>query len=131
MVPSPTWTPPAASLAVRSAPSARPRAATASPSRMIALMVVLSSSLPRPGGPSNSVPEVALAGRHQRDGALVGRLDHRRVADRPARMDHRGDPGPGEPLQPVGEREERVAGAGTALGPVPRLGHRDLGRADP
>ena len=63
--------------------------------------------------------------------ACVGRLDDRRVADRAPGVHDRGDAGPGQHLEPVGEREEGVARPGAALGPLAGLGHGDLRRRRP
>ena len=55
-----------------------------------------------------SVPEVAHAGEHHRQPGVVRRRDHLVVADRSARLDHRGGARLDRRQQPVGEGEERV-----------------------
>ena len=59
--------------------------------------------------------EVAGAGEHHGDPALVGRVDHFLVAHRAARLDDAGGAGVADHVQAVAEREERVAGDGGAL----------------
>ena len=59
--------------------------------------------------------EVAPAGEHHREAALVDRRDHFLVADRPARLDDRPNARLDRDLRAVGEREERVGGERPAL----------------
>ena len=74
------------------------------------------------------VPEVPHAGEHHRQAGLVGGGDHLLVADRAARLDHRGRAGLGRGEQAVGEGEEGVGGDRRAdrarLGPA--IGSRPL-----
>ena len=73
-----------------------------------------------------SVPEVPHSGEHHRQARLVGGGDHFVVADRAARLDHRGRAGLDRGEQAVGEGEEGVRGDRRAdrarLGPAVRLG---------
>ena len=83
----------------------------------------------RPRRPS--VQEVPLAGEDHGDAELVGPGDVLVVLHRAARLhDHR-HAGVGGRLDAVGEREERVARAGAALGPAGGLLRGDLAGLDP
>ncbi len=57
-----------------------------------------------------SVVEVPDAGEVERDARGLGGRDRELIADGAARFGHRADPGLGEDLEAVGEREVRVAG---------------------
>ena len=57
-----------------------------------------------------SVPEVADAGEHHRDAALVGGGDHLVVAHAAARLDDGDRAVVGDDVEAVAEREERVRG---------------------
>ena len=54
--------------------------------------------------------EVAFGGEHHRNAVLVGGGDDLVVADAAAGLDHRPDPGRGDGVEAVPEREEGVAG---------------------
>ena len=97
--------PACASLATRSVRSARIAAAVALPSRMIAVIAAQSAA---------SVEEVPGTGEVQRDARRLGGRDHLLVTDRPAWLHDRPHPGVDQDLQPVREREVRVAGADRA-----------------
>ena len=69
---------------------------------------VLAVSDPPQAGDWALMPEMAHTGEDHGEAGSVGRRDHIGVAHRAARLDHRGRPGLGDHLQPVGEGEERI-----------------------
>src|SRR5688572_27479661 len=57
-----------------------------------------------------SMPEVAYAGEHHRDAALVGGGDDFGIAHAAAGLDHRDGAGLGQRIEAVAERKERIRG---------------------
>src|SRR5438874_13691640 len=64
---------------------------------------------------AGSVPEVANAGQHHRDAALVGGGDDFVVAHAAAGLDHAGGAGIADDVEPIAKREEGVARDGRSL----------------
>src|SRR4051794_25332927 len=132
-VASPGVTPCSASLATRSRSSALIAAAVALPSRSCAVTCWILSprDTPRPPWTSDrSVEEVARAGEVHGDSCPAGRLDDLLVADRAAGLDHSGDAGLQQQLEPVGEGEERVARRDRTTRPLPCSGDREPAGVD-
>ena len=67
------------------------------------------------------MPEVADAGEHHRDAALVGGGDHFVVAHAAAGLDHRDGAVVGDDVEAVAEREERVGRDDRAREREPRV----------
>src|SRR5512133_2402361 len=124
--------PRSANTLTRSAISPRIWAATARPSRIVAV----TSGNPTCGNaaaaaPEGSVAEVPAPGDDDGDAELVGHVEHVLIPNASARMHDGRHAGVGGDLDGVGEGEERVARHDGAAGARPRLAGREERRVDP